>query len=117
MNREQYTRLEDIPNIGPASANDLRLLGISRPRDLIGRNPYGLYEELCRKTRQRHDPCVIDAFISAVRFMEGAPERPWWAYTSERKRTLAGQENLGPTSCASARRAFDRRSTDEIENE
>jgi hypothetical protein len=91
MNREQYTRLEQIPNIGPSMAEDLRLIGVSHPRDLIGRNPYAMYEELCRKTRQRHDPCVIDAFISAVRFMQGEPKRPWWAYTSERKRVLAGE--------------------------
>jgi hypothetical protein len=25
-------------------------------------------------------------FISAVRFMEGAPARPWWHYTAERKK-------------------------------
>jgi len=103
MNRQQYTRLEELPNIGPASANDLRLIGVSHPEDLIGQDPYKLYEDLCRKTRQRHDPCVIDAFISAVRFMEGEPERSWWAYTSERKRTLAGQKNLGSTKRCSRR--------------
>lgn len=105
MNREQYTRLEQIPNIGPASAKDLRLIGVSHPQDLIGRDPYVLYEELCRITQRRHDPCVIDVFISAVRFMEGEPERPWWAYTSERKRTLAGKKNLCPVSATPGRRA------------
>ena len=89
MNREQYTRMEQIPNIGTSMAEDLRLIGLSHPQDLIGRNPYAMYEELCRKTGQRHDPCVIDVFISAVRFMQGEPKRPWWAYTSERKRMLA----------------------------
>jgi hypothetical protein len=61
MNREQYTRLEEIPNIGPSLAEDLRLVGISHPQDLIGRDPYEMYEELCQKTGARHDPCVIDA--------------------------------------------------------
>jgi hypothetical protein len=89
MNRERYTSLEQIPNIGTSMAEDLRLIGLSHPQDLIGRNPYAMYEELCRKTRQRHDPCVIDVFISAVRFMQGEPKRPWWAYTLERKRMLA----------------------------
>jgi hypothetical protein len=37
----------------------------------------------------RHDPCVIDTFLSAVRFMEGAPPQPWWHCTPERKRHLA----------------------------
>lgn len=93
MNREQYTRLQQIPNIGPSMEHDLRLVGVSRPRDLIGRDPYALYDDLCRKTGRRHDPCVIDAFISAVRFMEGEPKRPWWAYTAERKRTLAAKRD------------------------
>ena len=91
MNRDQYTRLEQIPNIGPSIAKDLRLIGISAPRDLAGQDPYAMYEELCRKTRKRHDPCVIDVFISAVRFMQGEPKRPWWAYTPERKSMLTGK--------------------------
>lgn len=89
MNREKCTRLEDIPNVGPPLAEDLRLVGVSRPRDLIGRDPYEMYEELCCKKGARQDPCVIDVFISAVRFMKGEPKRPWWAYTPERKQRLA----------------------------
>jgi hypothetical protein len=100
MNREQYTRLEQIPNIGPSLAEDLRLIGISHPLDLIGRDPYDMYEDLCRRTGKRHDPCVIDAFISAVRFMEGEPKRPWWAYTSERKHRLDGMDSIGKAKCS-----------------
>lgn len=82
-------RLADIPNIGPAMVADFRDLGIQRPRQLVGKDPYALYARLCASTGVRHDPCVIDTFISAVRFMEGAPARPWWHYTEERKRHLA----------------------------
>lgn len=81
-------KLEDLPNIGKAMAGDFRLLGIEHPRQLVGRDPYRLYDELCAATNARHDPCVIDTFISAVRFMEGAPPHPWWHYTAERKRQL-----------------------------
>jgi hypothetical protein len=87
--RTGIARLEDIPNIGPSMAGDLRLIGIASPADLPGRDPYALYDELCRVTGARHDPCVIDAFISAVRYMEGSPKKPWWAYTAERKKTMA----------------------------
>ncbi len=97
MDREKFTRLEEIPNIGPSMAEDLRLVGVSHPRDLIGRDPYQMYEELCCKTGVRHDPCVIDVFISAVRFMEGEPERPWWAYTSERKNKLDDRDFFSQT--------------------
>ena len=82
-------RFEDIPNIGPAMAKDFRLLGLSEPSELAGKDPYALYDELCERTGTRHDPCVIDTFISAVRFMEGAPPRPWWHYTDERKARTA----------------------------
>jgi hypothetical protein len=84
----QVTELEQIPNVGPSIAGDLRLLGIRTPRALIGRSPYKLYDALCKATNARQDPCVYDVFIAAVRFMEGAPVHPWWHYTAERKRTL-----------------------------
>lgn len=87
--RSAVTRLEQIPNVGSATAGDLRELGIMTPQALIGRDPYAMYAELCAATRQRHDPCVIDVFIAVVRYMEGAPSTPWWFYTKERKQTLA----------------------------
>jgi len=87
--RQDVERLEEIPNIGPAVAADLRLLGITSPCELLGRDPYAMYEDLCRITSERHDPCLLDTFIAAVRFMAGEPKRPWWKYTAERKRELA----------------------------
>ena len=89
INREGLSHLEQVPNIGPAIAADLRRLGIRSPRELPGRDPYEMYDDLCRITGKRHDPCLLDTFIAAVRFMEGAPKRPWHAYTAERKRELA----------------------------
>jgi hypothetical protein len=85
----QSGALEDLPNVGKAIAADFRALGIRRPAQLKGRNPYALYDRLNRVTGVRHDPCLLDTFIAVVRFVDGAPARPWWAYTAERKRTLA----------------------------
>jgi hypothetical protein len=82
------TALEQIPNIGPSIAGDLRQIGVRTPRALVGRDPYRLYVSLCKATRERQDPCVLDVFISAVRYMEGGPVRPWWHYTAERKRMV-----------------------------
>lgn len=87
--RGTVAKLEDIPNVGPATAGDFLLLGITTPADLRGQDAYALYETLCRKTGVRHDPCVIDVFLAAVRYMDGNPAKPWWAYTAERKRELA----------------------------
>src|SRR5471032_3023399 len=91
--REKLAYLEDIPNIGPSIAADLRHMGITKPTDLLGRDPYGMYDDLCRITGQRHDPCLLDTFIAAVRFMEGAPKKPWWKYTAERKRVMAVRDS------------------------
>jgi hypothetical protein len=85
-NARAATTLETIPNIGASLARDLRSIGIKQPQDLIGRDPHALYQALCDRTRTRQDPCVLDTFISAVRFMEGGPARPWWRYTAERKK-------------------------------
>jgi Pathogenicity locus len=78
-------RLEQLPNIGPSIAADLRLLGINHPQELAGRDPLELYQALCAKTGKRQDPCVLDTFMAATAFMGGAEARPWWDYTAERK--------------------------------
>lgn len=78
-------RLEQIPNIGPSLAADLRRIGIREPADLRGRDGYALYEALCAATGERQDPCVLDTFLAATDFMAGAPAKPWWAYTAARK--------------------------------
>jgi hypothetical protein len=83
--------LEDLPNVGKAVAADFRALGIRKPAQLNGRDPYALYDRLNRVTGVRHDPCLLDTFIAAVRFVGGGPAKPWWAYTAERKRTLAAR--------------------------
>jgi len=89
VDRTRLRVLTDLPNIGPASAKDLQLLGIHTPGQLVGRNPFEMYETLCAKTATRHDPCVIDVFMSVTRFMAGEAPRPWWDYTAERKQHLA----------------------------
>jgi hypothetical protein len=86
--REDAVDLEDLPNIGKATAADLRRLGIQRPGQLIGQDPLAMYDELCRLTGARQDPCVLDVFMAAVRFMQGGPALPWWAFTAERKEML-----------------------------
>ena len=86
--RAEVKQLTDLPNIGKACAADLRLLGIDKPEQLLDRNPYELYQTLCDKTGQRHDPCMLDVFISITRFMAGEDPKPWWFYTDERKNTL-----------------------------
>ena len=39
---DQCLVLEQLPNVGPAMAGDLRLLGIHQPADLCGCDAFGL---------------------------------------------------------------------------
>ncbi|MCC7055268.1 MAG: helix-hairpin-helix domain-containing protein [Gemmatimonadaceae bacterium] len=89
--RSSVTRFEQIPNVGRATAGDFETLGLSSPAALVGMDPLALYDRLCHVTGQRHDPCCIDVFIAAVRYMEGGPSTPWWHYTAERKAQVAAR--------------------------
>jgi hypothetical protein len=82
---EACEQLEQLPNIGPALAEDLRLIGIQHPRELVGQDAFALYQRLCQATGLRQDPCVLDTFMAVVDFMGGAQKAPWWAYTAKRK--------------------------------
>jgi hypothetical protein len=77
---------EQIPNIGKKMAEDFRQLGIKTPAELKRKNALTLYNTMCRMTGTRQDPCVLDTYMAAIDFMNGAPARPWYAYTAERKR-------------------------------
>ena len=91
--REEVVLLTHLPNIGPSLAGDLQLIDIQTPTQLKGRDPYALFETLCEMTQQRHDPCVLDVFISVTRFMNGEPPAVWWQFTEERKKTLREQRD------------------------
>jgi hypothetical protein len=86
VERDRLRQLTDLPNIGPAMAKDLELIGITTPKQLVGKDPLKLYLVLCRKSGIRHDPCVLDVFMSVTSFMSGDEPKPWWAFTAERRR-------------------------------
>jgi hypothetical protein len=77
--------LEQLPNIGPSIAADLRSLGVLHPQDLAGRDAFALYQALCARSGRRQDPCVLDTFMAAVAFMRGGEPHPWWTFTAQRK--------------------------------
>ena len=82
-------RLQDLANVGPAVERMLGRLGVTAPAQLAGQDPYELFERLCAVDGRRHDPCLLDTFMSAVDQADGKPARPWWEYAPERKRSLA----------------------------
>jgi len=88
VQRADIKSFKEIPNVGKATEKNFDIIGINSPKQLIGKDPYKMYNELCIETNQKHDPCVIDVFISAVRYMEGGPPKKWWEFTEERKNKL-----------------------------
>lgn len=91
--RATSKRLQALPNVGPAIADDLMRLGITQPDELAERDPDDLYDKLCRLDGRRHDPCLRDVFAAAISFADGAPARPWWHFTPERKAREAASRN------------------------
>jgi len=88
MIRNGIISFQDIPNVGKAIEKDFIIIGLKEPIELINKDPYHMYNELCNITQHRHDPCVIDIFISAVNYMNGGPPKKWWEFTKERKANL-----------------------------
>lgn len=86
-------KLTDIPNIGVSLAADLQSIGICTPEDVRVKDPLAAYESLRTPMGQRHDPCVLDVFMAARKFMNGGPLQPWWEFTAERKALLANRQS------------------------
>jgi Pathogenicity locus len=84
--------LRTLPNVGPAIARKLLRLGVERPGDLRGQDPDQLFSRLCDLDGRRHDPCLLDTFVAAVDYANGAPARPWWYYSRDRKARAAGTQ-------------------------
>ncbi|NWK79096.1 helix-hairpin-helix domain-containing protein [Aquitalea sp. LB_tupeE] len=87
--------LLQLPNVGPAMAADLRLLGHTSPHSLTAADPYRLYAQLCQQTGVHHDPCVLDVFIAVCHYLQHDEALPWWHFTAARKQKLPGDAAAG----------------------
>lgn len=81
--------LNALRSVGPATLDDLRLLGVTDISDLAGRDPQALYDELCRIKGQKIDICCLDVFNCAV-VQAKNPELPedqrdWFWWSRQRK--------------------------------
>lgn len=94
VHAEAARELRRLRNVGPATAEDLLLLGVREVGDLVGEDPDEMYATLCRLDGARHDPCVRDVFASVVDQAEGRPAKPWHAYSKARKRADAARTFL-----------------------
>lgn len=78
-------RLRDLKNVGKAALKDFEILGIHSLEDLKTQDPTHLFNELERKTKARHDPCVWDVFAAAIHEAQTGEATLWWSWTEKRK--------------------------------
>jgi len=83
--RQVPSSLAKLRNVGRATLEDFRVLGIATVGELAAQHPDALYLQLCKVTGQRHDPCAHDVFAATIH--EARPGQPldWWAFTAARK--------------------------------
>ena len=78
-----------LRSVGPATLEDLRLLGIADVPDLARRDPLALYDELCRIKGQTVDICCLDVFCCAVAQAQNphlpAEQCDWFWWSRQRK--------------------------------
>ena len=89
--RRSLTSFQQIINVGPSLEATFQRIGMKSPVELIGADPFQLYQQLCATEQQFYDPCVLDCFLAAVDFMNGNPPRVWWDFTSQRKAQFTNQ--------------------------
>lgn len=78
-----------LRSVGPATLQDLRLLGIDTLEKLADSDPGILYEDLCLRTGRNVDICQYDVFCCAVaqaRDPELPDEQREWSWWSRRRK-------------------------------
>lgn len=84
MGPRAYSRLEDLPGIGPSIADDLRRIGVERPEQLPGEDPYELFDRL-EAIDGPTDRCVLYVFRCAQYAVNKGPDGDpellkWWSW-------------------------------------
>ena len=92
--RNDVLHFQQIVNVGPATAADFEIIELHKPTDLIGKDPFQVYESICKTDGHFHDPCVLDTVWSAIDFMNGNPPKKWWDFTARRKRKFGNRVQL-----------------------
>ncbi len=75
-------QLEDLPNIGPRIAGDLRRLGIDGLVSLSDRDPLETYLALATVQGEHHDPCVFYTLLVVQDFLNTGTATPWWQFVA-----------------------------------
>jgi predicted RecB family nuclease len=82
MHESVLKDLQVIPGVGKSIARDLYEIGIRSVKDLKGRNPQILYDDMCHKQGIQIDRCMLYVMRGAVYFASHKTHDPeklkWW---------------------------------------
>ncbi|MEP6715662.1 MAG: helix-hairpin-helix domain-containing protein [Terriglobia bacterium] len=82
-------RLKDLRGIGKKMLEDFDRLKISSVTQLKTQDAQELYDRMCRITKTRQDPCVLDTYRCAIEQARHpnlpAEQRDWWYWSRVRK--------------------------------
>ena len=94
--------LSAFRSVGPATLEDLRLLGVADVPDLASRDPQTLFNDLCRIKGQAVDICCLDVFCCAVAQAQN-PQLPteqcdwfWWSRHRKAATSPINKSNTRP---------------------
>ena len=83
--KKQKHPLLSLRSVGPATLQDLQMLGIDSISQLAEADPQDLYDNLCALTGSKQDICVFDTFCCAIAQAQN-PDLPdeqkewsWWS--------------------------------------
>ena len=100
--RPEARPLSALRSVGPATLEDLRLLGVADVPDLARREPLALYNDLCRIKAQVVDICCLDVFSCAVAQAQN-PQLPaeqcdwfWWSRLRKAATNSTKKSNTRP---------------------
>ena len=83
-------KFQDLYSVGPAIERDFEMMGIRSVAQLAKQDPKKMYDEMCKLTGQRQDPCVLDTFCAAVAQAKNprlaAEKCQWWWWSRRRKK-------------------------------
>ncbi|MDP9170791.1 MAG: helix-hairpin-helix domain-containing protein [Acidobacteriota bacterium] len=82
-------QLKDLRGIGKKMLEDFEKLKVTSIPQLEASDPQELYDRMCRITKTRQDPCVLDTYRCAVEQARNPnlpPEqKDWWYWSRVRK--------------------------------
>ncbi|OGT32020.1 MAG: Mitomycin resistance protein mcrB [Gammaproteobacteria bacterium RIFCSPHIGHO2_12_FULL_35_23] len=90
--KERKNQLLSLKNVGPATYQDLKILGIHTIKKLSTCHPDELYIRLQAITERAHDPCVWDVFAAIIHEARTGEKQPWWHWTPIRKKRQAADK-------------------------